>query len=170
MSTLNRSIAPETKNINKLNFPVCDKEVSASGVPVYFLTSSTEQILRVEFVFDAGIVKQHQNIIANAVNALLSEGTKTRTAKQIADGLDYYGSYFQARCAVDDAQLTLYCLKKHLQACLDIIIDVIKNTSFPENELNIYIKNNKQRLKVQQEKTSYLCRKAFYKNIILRIS
>ena len=31
--------------------------------------------------------------------------------------------------------------------------------------LNIYLKNQKQRLKVQQQKTSYLCRKAFYKTI-----
>jgi predicted Zn-dependent peptidase len=48
---------------------------------------------------------------------------------------------------------------------LEIVLDVIKNAQFPENEIDIYKKNNKQRLKVQQQKTSYLCRKAFYETL-----
>lgn len=165
MSVLNRAEAPLTKDITRLNFPVCDKIVTRSGVPVYYLKSATDQVLRVEFVFDAGIVKEDQKLIAAVANALLTEGTQTRSAKEIADNLDFYGSYVQPRCTVDDSQLTLYCMKKHLDKCLEIVEDVLKNSLFPDNEIDIYKKNNKQRLKVQQGKTSYLCRKSFYKNI-----
>lgn len=165
MNILNRKEAPATKEILALGFPVCEKTTTASGVPVYYLSSSADQVLRVEIVFNAGISKQEQKQIASAVNALLTEGTKTKTASEIADSLDFYGSYVQPKCLIDDAQLTLYCLKKHLDKCLEIVLDVISNSYFNDNEIDIYKRNNKQRLKVQQEKTSYLCRKGFYQSI-----
>lgn len=165
MSALNRAEAPATKEITRFDFPVCDKTLTQKGVPLYYIKSSAEEVLRIEFVFDAGIVKQDQKLIAAAVNSLLTEGTHSRTAKEIADSLDFYGSYVQPRCTVDDAQLTLYCLKKHLAKCLEVVTDVLKNALFSDSEVDIYKKNNKQRLKVQQGKTSYLCRKSFYKNI-----
>jgi predicted Zn-dependent peptidase len=165
MNQPNRTIAPETQKIIHLGFPVCTKISGKTGVNIYHLFAPVDEVLRVEFVFDAGIAKQTQKLIATGVNRLLTEGTQTKTAEQIADSLDFYGSYLQTRCTVDDAQLTLYCLKKHLLKCLEIVLDVIKNAQFPDNEIDIYKKNNKQRLKVQQQKTSYLCRRAFYETL-----
>jgi predicted Zn-dependent peptidase len=165
MNQPNRTIAPETQKIMHLGFPVCTKSSGETGVNIYHLFAPVDEVLRVEFVFDAGIAKQTQKLIATGVNRLLTEGTHTKTAEQIADSLDFYGSYLQTRCTVDDAQLTLYCLKKHLHKCLEIVLDVIKNAQFPNNEIDIYKKNNKQRLKVQQQKTSYLCRRAFYETL-----
>jgi len=165
MNQPNRTVAPETQKIKYLDFPACTKSSGKTGVNIYHLYAPVDEVLRVEFVFDAGIAKQTQKLVATGVNRLLTEGTHTQTAEKIADGLDFYGSYLQTRCAVDDAQLTLYCLKKHLHKCLEIVLDVIKNAQFPDNEIDIYKKNNKQRLKVQQQKTSYLCRKAFYETI-----
>lgn len=165
MNQPNRTLAPTTLPINKLDFPICKQQIGQTRVPLYFLPSTVEEVLRIEFVFDAGIAQQSQKSIASATNSLISEGTLKRNAQQVADELDFFGSYFQARCAVDDAQLTLYCLKKHLTKCLEVIEDVIVNPLFPDNEIDIYIKNNKQRLKVQQEKTSYRCRRAFYERI-----
>ncbi len=170
MNQLNRTQAPETQKINQLNFPVCAERTGNTGVMVYHLNAPVNEVLRIEFVFDAGIAKQTQKLIASAVNKLLVEGTPTRNAEQIADGLDFYGSYLQTRCAVDDAQITLYCLKKHLNKCLEIVLDVIKNAHFTDNEIDIYKKNNKQRLKVQQQKTSYLCRKTFYETLFGELS
>ncbi len=165
MNQPNRTIAPETQKIIHLGFPVCKKISGKTGVKIYHLFAPVDEVLRVEFVFDAGIAKQTQKLIATGVNRLLTEGTQTKTAEQIADSLDFYGSYLQTRCTVDDAQLTLYCLKKHLHKCLEIVLDVIKNAQFPDNEIDIYKKNNKQRLKVLQQKTSYLCRRAFYETL-----
>ncbi|MBW7844968.1 MAG: insulinase family protein [Bacteroidia bacterium] len=165
MQQLNRQKAPESTKINAFNLPPCEIHHSKGGIPIYSYPALVEQVLRIEFVFDAGINKQSQRALASASNALLTEGTSSSNAKAIADNLDYFGSYVQSRCTVDDAQLTLYCLKKHATKCLSIVEDVIKNAQYFENELDIFVKNNKQRLKVQQKKTSYLCRRAFYEEI-----
>ncbi len=165
MTNLNRAVAPDTQKIINLDFPICAKTVGETRIPIYTLSANVDEVLRVELVFDAGIAKQTQNTIAGTVNKLLTEGTKTRTAEEIADGLDFYGSYLQTRCAIDDAQLTLYCLKKHLNSCLEIVLDVVKNAQFPNNELSIYKKNAKQKLKVQQKKTSYICNKNYYESV-----
>lgn len=165
MNQLNRTQAPQTQPIKKLAYPISTLQYGKTGVPIYFLSSEVDEVLRLEFVFDAGIAQQSQKIIAPATNSLLTEGTVSRSAQQIADELDFFGSYFQSRCAVDDAQLTLYCLKKHLTSCLQVVEDVIINAYYTENEIDIFKKNNKQRLKVQQGKTSYRCRKAFYHRV-----
>lgn len=165
MTNLNRAVAPDTQKINNLDFPISAKTIGGTGIPIYTLSANVDEVLRVEFVFDAGIAKQTQNTIAGTVNKLLTEGTKTRTAEEIADSLDFYGSYLQTRCGIDDAQLTLYCLKKHLNNCLAVVLDVVKNAQFPDSELNIYKKNAKQKLKVQQKKTSYICNKNYYESV-----
>lgn len=165
MTLLDRTIAPITTKISDISLPKAQCEMGLTEIPIYWLAGATQEILRLELVFNAGICQQKQLLIAAATNSLIQEGTKTRTARDIADGLDFYGSYLQSRCAVDDSQITLFCLKKHLVKCLEIVSDVLKNAQFPDNEIDIFIKNNKQRLRVQQEKTSYLCRKAFYKEV-----
>ena len=107
MNQPNRTIAPETQKIMHLGFPVCTKSSGETGVNIYHLFAPVDEVLRVEFVFDAGIAKQTQKLIATGVNRLLTEGTKTKTAEQIADSLDFYGSYLQTNCNV------LYYHAKH---------------------------------------------------------
>lgn len=163
--TLNRSQAPLTTTLDRINLEPIETFHAPSGVPVYVLNSPVEQCLKIEIVFAAGICNESQPLVASLTNAMLTEGTKNKTAAQIADELDYYGSYIQNRCTIDDAQITLYCLKKHSKTCLSIIYDIIVNAAFNEEELALHLKNSKQRLRVKQKKTSYLCRKSFYNTL-----
>lgn len=163
--TPNRAQAPITKVLDSISLEPIETFYSASGVPVHILNSAVEQCLKIELVFAAGICAESQALVASLTNALITEGTKNKTAAQIADELDYYGSYIQNRCTVDDAQITLYCLKKHAKTCLSIIYDVITNAAFNQQELDLHLKNSKQHLKVKQKKTSYQCRKSFYNTL-----
>ena len=71
-----------------------DVRTLRNGVKIHTLASDDFEVLRVTFVFAAGSSVQQVPFSASAAANLLSEGTRKYTAHEIAERLDYYGSYF----------------------------------------------------------------------------
>ena len=74
--------------------PQAEKTTLANGATLYTLASDDFEVLRVTFVFRAGSAVQRVPFSASAAANMLAEGTRDMTAQQIAEQLDYYGSYF----------------------------------------------------------------------------
>jgi len=80
--------------------PQAEKTTLANGATLYTLASDDFEVLRITFVFRAGSAVQRVPFSASAAANMLAEGTRDMTAQQIAEQLDYYGSYFGRRsCA-----------------------------------------------------------------------
>jgi predicted Zn-dependent peptidase len=165
MTQLNRSVAPGFYAIEKLVFPEYQKIEIKNEVFLYALKAGTQAVIRLDLIFDAGLVRQLQSAQANFTASMLSEGTPTKSAFALAEALDYYGSYFQTRANADDAVATLYCLEKHLSQCLPLFMEALTESIFPEKELDIQKKNSLSKLSVNEKKNGYLCKKHYYKNI-----
>ena len=165
MTQLNRSVAPGFYAIEKLVFPEYQKIEIKNEVFLYALKAGTQAVIRLDLIFDAGLVRQLQSAQANFTASMLSEGTPTKSAFALAEALDYYGSYFQTRANADDAVATLYCLEKHLSQCLPLFMEALTESIFPEKELDIQKKNSLSKLSVNEKKNGYLCKKNYYKNI-----
>lgn len=163
--SINRKIAPEFHLIESLNFPNYEILLTKNGFNLYSLRAGSQPVIRLDFVFDAGLIRQLKTAESAFAASMLSEGTKNRSALNLAESLDYYGSYFQTRSNPDDAVATLYCLEKHLENCLPLFLEAITDSVFPEKELDIQKKNSIQKLLVSEKKNGYLCRKHYYKNI-----
>ena len=63
-------------------------------------------MLRITFVFRAGSAVQRVPFSASAAANMLAEGTRDMTAQQIAEQLDYYGSYFDVNIDRDYAYIS----------------------------------------------------------------
>ena len=83
------------------------------------------------------------------------------TAAQIADAVDYYGAFLEVGVSQDSASVVLYTLNKHLKTTLPVVEDVIKNAVFPQQELDIHLRNKKQKFHVNNLKVANLARKHF---------
>lgn len=160
-----RKTPPESADVDKIKIIEGGHIMLSNGLKVYYVNAGTSDVIKLDIVFDAGIREQQQKGVAVACSSMLTDGTKTKTAEQIADELDYYGAYLQTRCTVDDSCVTLYCLPKHLSSCLPYVLDVIQDSVFPENELTIYKTNAIQRLLVNKERTAFLSRRIFYSSV-----
>jgi predicted Zn-dependent peptidase len=163
--SINRKIAPEFHLIESLHFPDYEILQTKNGFKLYSLRAGSQPVIRLDFVFDAGLIRQLKTAESAFAASMLSEGTKNRSALNLAESLDYYGSYFQTRSNPDDAVATLYCSEKHLENCLPLFLEAITDSVFPEKELDIQKKNSIQKLLVSEKKNGYLCRKHYYKNI-----
>jgi predicted Zn-dependent peptidase len=164
--TLNRKTAPAFHLVEKLGFAKYEKLELKNGSFLYSLKAGTQEVIRLDLIFSAGLIHQLNSAEASFTASMLSEGTSQLNAKELANSLDYFGSYFQTRSNPDDAVATLYCLEKHLKSCLPIFLQAITDSILPEKELEIQKKNSIQKLLVNEKKNSYLCRKNFYKTLL----
>jgi len=161
MNTLNRSAAPEIQTIKKLDVIQPAKYILSNGIPVYAINAGTQDIIKIEFIFCAGTFYQQNKLVAQFTNKMLIEGTKKKSANEIADTIDFYGAFIQTDVEKDKAYITLYCLNKHLSNVLPTFEDIIKNATFPVNEFSIYLQNQKQQYIVNSQKVNYVARTKF---------
>lgn len=158
---LNRTVAPAFNQVSDINFIQPISKPLANGLPVYILNAGEQELVRIEFIFENGNWNEQKPLQAVAVNGLINSGTATLTAKQIADGVDYYGAFLQTEYSADFTTITLYTLTKHLSSVLPILYSVLNESIFPQHELEIYQQNQKQKLQVSLQKNDYLARKTF---------
>ena len=73
--------------------------------------------------------------LANFAAAMLTQGTKTRNALQIADDTAQLGATLTATSTMDASTISTRSLKKNFSDALDQLADVALNASFPADEL-----------------------------------
>ncbi|MCG2612883.1 insulinase family protein [Terrimonas sp. NA20] len=155
---LNRNIAPpivDAVNFN-LQLKPYQKFTLKNGVEVYSVHAGAEEVMAIEWVFRAGNAYEDQNLIAATANFLLKNGTSTKTAFQINEHFDYYGSYLNRACYNETATLSLHTLTRHLEQLLPSVRELLTDATLPQEELDIYRQNMKQRLKVSLKKADFV--------------
>lgn len=139
-----------------LQLKAADKFTLRNGVEVYAVNAGAEEVLSLEWVFFAGNWQEEQNLVAASANFLLRNGTSKRSAFQINEHFEYYGSYLNRACYNETATITLHCLNKHIHELLPVVKELIIDSIMPEEELAIYKQNMKQRLKVSLKKSDFV--------------
>jgi zinc protease len=155
---LNRVIAPpivDAVNFN-LNLKAADRFTLRNGVEVYAINAGAEEVMSLEWVFYAGNWHEDQNLVAATTNFLLRNGTSAKTAFQINEHFEYYGSYLNRACQNETATITLHCLNKHIKELLPVVKELITDSIMPQEELDIFKQNMKQKLKVSLKKSDFV--------------
>jgi zinc protease len=75
-----------------------------------------------------------KNGVALMTANLLDDGTRNRSAAEIANALQSIGAFMGANPGWDSTNVSMQTLTKHMDAALDVYADVVTNPSFPENE------------------------------------
>ena len=155
---LNRTQFPPIKDAVDftLTLKPVEKIILKNGAPVYAINAGVEEVMMLEFVFYAGNCYENKNLIASATNSLLKNGTSKKTAFQINDHFEYYGAYLNRTCNNETANITLHCLTKHLNKLLPVIQEILTDSIFPEEELQILKQNSKQQLSVNLHKCDFV--------------
>jgi len=155
---MNRKSAPDIKDAIEFNLqlkPYRQFNLD-NGVPVYAIDAGAQDVLQVELVFYAGNWFEQQNSIAPATNSLLKNGTSNKNAFQLNEEFEYYGAYCNRACYHETAVVSLSALSKQLPALLPVVREMITDSVFSEEELNIYKQNSKQRLSVSLQKSDFV--------------
>ncbi len=146
--------------IDAVNFDLklkqAEKYTLRNGVEVYAINAGAEEVMSIELIFNAGNWYEQKNLIAASANFLLRNGTSKRSAFQINEHFEYYGSYLNRACYNETATITLHCLNKHIQELLPVVKELVVDSVMPEPELDTYKQNMQQRLKVNVRKCDFV--------------
>ena len=155
---INRKKPPVIKDAVELHLELkpYEKYTLRNGVDVYAINAGAEEVMQVEWVYYAGNWYEEQNLVAASANFLLRNGTSKKTAFQINDHFEYYGSYLNRSCYNETATVTLHSLTKHIEALLPVVKEILTDSTFPQSELDIYRQNMKQRLNVNLKKADFI--------------
>ena len=106
---------------------------------IVLLTSEQKALpmVSIELLIDAGsrYDAPNQEGLANLVAKLLTYGTKRRTALQINETLDFLGASLSTGCSDDLASVSMTILKKDLTTGLELLGDILLNSTFPQQEI-----------------------------------
>lgn len=158
---LDRKIAPKFKQVEQIDFLDVKNHNLSNNIKLNYINGGTQDIIKVDFIFNAGIQQQEKPLVASTTNALIKEGTISYTAYEIAEGIDNYGAFLEVENSFDSATVTLYTLNKYLSDVLPYVKEVLCSPSLNEKEFNIYKNNALERFKVNLEKVSFVARKEF---------
>jgi predicted Zn-dependent peptidase len=158
---LNRTDAPAFKTIDKIDVIKAKHTKLNNGIDFYSLSAGSQEIVKIEFIFRAGMYHQSAALIASSTNTLLEAGTKSFNANQISDGIDFFGSFLELQVEQDFAIVTLFSLNKYLNESLKYIEEILKYPIFPEDEFKIHITNKKQKHTINSQKVNVLARRKF---------
>ena len=155
---LNRKQAPPIKDAVDLTLRLkpYEKYTLRNGVDVYAVNAGAEDVVMLDCVYFAGNWYEHKNLVAASTNFLLKNGTRSKNAFQINEHFEYYGSYLNRNCYNETATLTLHSLSKHLPELLPVLKELLTDAVFPQEEIETYRQNMKQRLNVNLKKSDFV--------------
>ncbi|AKD02440.1 pitrilysin family protein [Pontibacter korlensis] len=162
---LDRTKAPETYEIDAVSIQIAEVTNLSNGARLHTIKSETQPVVRLDFVFKAGKWYESEKGSSDLAAKVLLEGSLNHSAKQIADKVAYYGASFDNNHGYDRTEFTLYCLAKYTSELLALVLDVLQNPAFPEEEFNLLKQRTIQSLKVQRQKNNYLSTHSFTQQV-----
>lgn len=136
MNRLDRTIPPIAAAPSKAAFPPFVHECLMSGAPVFIVENHLQPLVSVALYTRQGSFTDVAGKEGRASLAMdmMTKGTQTRTAPQIAETIDALGGSLGSNAGYDAATVSLSVLSKFLPEALDLMADVVYNPTFVEEE------------------------------------
>ncbi len=160
--TVNRAIPPKINDISEIQLINGEQVKLSNGLQVLQLKGGNQDVISLQLILPAGRYQEQQKLQSAFTATMLKEGTKKFSSVQIAEQLDFYGAELSISSEYDCTNLILFCLSKYVKNLIPLLIDIMESAIFPKEELDIKVKNFKQRLLVNQQKTDFLAQRAFH--------
>src|SRR4051812_32101508 len=115
IETIDRKQMPALSGLPDVVIPEAVKQTLDNGIPAYIINAGKQDILKVEFFFNNDAVTARNPLLIATANKMLSDGTSSHTSMQLAEMLDYYGSFFETEYSTDESSVVLFTLSKYLE-------------------------------------------------------
>jgi zinc protease len=128
-----RSAVPPRGPAPELKLPAQQHFVLSNGLKVRVVEYRRLPIVAMNLAVLAGASRDPaaRPGLASFTAAMLTEGTRTRSATQLSDEIGFLGASVRAGAAPDSASVSGATLSKHLARYLELFADVTMNPAFP---------------------------------------
>lgn len=147
------SVARARAENGALKLPPFKKIRLNNGVTLLLMEQHEVPIISVSVIVQSGSAADPagKEGTASATAALLRKGTKSRTADQISNELDFVGGQLATDATFDYSNGTAEFVKKDIVRGLDLVTDVLLNPTFPQGEVTKLLKQRVDEIKAAKD-------------------
>ncbi len=135
---VDRSGLPAVGEPPLAGFPDLQRATLSNGLEIVLAERHAVPVVQFQLEIDAGYAADggpERWGLAQLVQDMLDEGTRSRTAMEISEECDLLGARLASFSGLDFSSIFLSALKENLQPSLELFADVVLNPSFPVEEL-----------------------------------
>lgn len=145
--------------------PEIERSKLDNDLTLFLIRMGHEDLLRLDFVFEAGQVFENKPLQASTTNMMLLEGSKNHSAEEINRLLDFYGTFPNLITEKDTAGFSIIFMNRHLEKITSLCHEILFEPIFPNKEFSILINNRLQRYLVNMEKVQTIARDMFFESL-----
>jgi predicted Zn-dependent peptidase len=129
--------APPVAPVGELTFPQVEHARLANGIPVTLARRTSIPKVSLALNFDAGDAADGgaRAGTQSLMMALLEEGTRTRSAEEIAVEQERLGASIAAGTSTDRSTVSMTALVANLRPSLELMADIVRNPAFDPAEV-----------------------------------
>jgi len=136
-----RTLAQEPKPgpAKSVNIPAVQEKKLKNGLTVAVIEKKGVPIVTAQLLVRVGASSESaaKAGLANLTAAMLTKGTKTRTAEQIAEEMEFLGGSINSGAGWNGSNVTISVTSDKLDQAMAIMADVALNPVFKQEELNL---------------------------------
>lgn len=162
---IDRKIPPGFNPLTKISIPTVEAANLQNGRNVFYLIDDKTQVFKIDLIIKAGSWYSKDYAVVPLTLKLLNEGTTSKTAKEVADIFDSYGSFLELAPGFDHCVVSLYGLTKYFSQNLELLAELLQSPLFSEQSFQSLKAREEQKLKLNLEKSSYLASVSLRENV-----
>ncbi len=155
MGQLDRTTAPAISGFGELFIPETRTVMLDNGIPLTILDNGEQDVNRLTIVWDGGLAETSQSAIATITTNMLREGTQCHSGAEIAETIDFNGSWLKSSVQSHHTSLVLHSLNSRTANVLPTLAEIIDKPSFPEKEFTVLREKTARSLELECEKVEH---------------
>jgi len=149
---------PPPAPAKEIRFPAFQEKTLANGLHLVVIEQHEQPLVSLRMLLNAGKAYEADGKagLANATAGLLTQGTATRSAQQIAQTIDFVGGHLDANAGTEAGYVDLGVTSDQLDLGFDLLADVVLHPTFPPEELERWRRQAVNGLQINQQDASYV--------------
>mgnify|MGYP001078047182 CR=1 FL=1 len=160
---MNPTRLPRTGELPSYRLPPVFETTLANSLEVVVVEDRRLPLVTARLGFQAGSKFDPKGLagLSESTAALLTEGTRTRTARRLAEQVAAIGGTLKADSSPDALIIGASTLADGLPKMLELLADVARNAVFPSREVALRKQNRRQALLAQRSQAEFLAAEKF---------
>ena len=133
-----------------------------NGNTLYLFPNQSLGLVKLDITVEAGSALQSHKSLAHAANQLFGEATKTLSAQQMAEFIDFHGIIVERMTDVCTGNISFYFLRRFAPQILPVVRQMFDSPVITPQLFETYVNYRRTQLRTNFQKTSYLARNRHY--------
>jgi len=149
---IDRKKGPKITTEFDLSVNRVEQSILSNGIELIEINDGTQDIIKVEIVFNTGRIHEQDRATAKAAIGLIREGSTRHGPAELAHIYDFYGAVVKTSCAMEFASISLVVVERHFQKVWPIWLHMIFYPQYLDQEVKKYSDVSSQKLTEQLSK------------------